>query len=131
MSINILKMDFVVPGPENAVIESAFVPAELPRPSLALDPVVFTVSGETANIQISGKVHDAIADNMPRGYVSAGLADIDSVSILEDDLVVVGPTDIIAQTTSDESFWSQHRFYHSAVWNSSEWSAFSRMRISD
>ncbi|MBM4033641.1 MAG: hypothetical protein FJ291_17925 [Planctomycetes bacterium] len=76
-----------MPVPDAAAVPTEFVGVSDPRPTVTLDEVSSSqvvISGGTATVTLRGVVRDPIADNVPRGKVSAGKADIDSVAISVD-----------------------------------------------
>lgn len=83
-----------------------------PRTTLTINEIDATeISISTsgiATIPVSGRVFDPIADNMPRGSVTDGCADIDSVSIyLGQELL---HTEQVRTSDSGQAtFWKQHR----------------------
>lgn len=90
----VVQMDFVVPDRHSEATglpASDAVPAAVSRlvasrgaPVVVLDEVTaadVTVSGGTATVAVSGTVWDPIADNVPRGTMASGKADIECVQV--------------------------------------------------
>jgi len=126
-----IRLEFVIPNaydeasglpaPNAAAVPTEFVGVSDPRPTVTLDEVSSSqvvIKNGMATVELRGVVRDPIADNVPRGKVSAGKADIDSVTISVDgqpyDPNGPGGTQAftIPVAASDEptrkGFWCQH-----------------------
>jgi hypothetical protein len=69
-----------------------------------------TTANGVATVALSGFVKDPIADNVPRGKVSEGRADIDSVAVYEDGQVYEDAVPLTGQDDGAASFWRQHPY---------------------
>jgi len=113
----LIRLEFVIPDaydedsglplPDAAPVPTEFVGVSDPRPTVTLDEI-------SASDVV---VRDPIADNVPRGKVSEGLADIDTVKLYIDGEPYgpdTGAAFVIPVTSGEEperqGFWCQHPY---------------------
>jgi hypothetical protein len=102
-----------VPNPNAGAVPTDFVGVSDPRPTVTLEEVSNSsvrLYGDHAEITLSGIVKDPIADNVPRGKVSEGRADIDSVAVYVDGQVYEDAVPLTPQDDGAASFWRQHPY---------------------
>lgn len=118
----VIQMQFVVPHayddatglPDGLAkpVPTPFIGVSDPRPIVVLDEVRdsdVTIGAEFATVSLNGYVSDPIADNIPRGTVSQGLADIDTVSVYVNG-ELDGDYNIVSYDDALPSFWRQHPY---------------------
>ncbi|NQT19445.1 MAG: hypothetical protein HQ592_07055 [Planctomycetes bacterium] len=120
---NLIQMQFVIPDSYDdetglpaagaEPVPTQFIGVSDPRPTVTLDALSsydVSIGAGTATVTISGVVKDPIADNIPRGYVADGLADIDSVQVYLDGETYGGTETVTATDDGDPTFWRQHPY---------------------
>ena len=115
VTITVVRMEFVIPGadynngenPNAEPVPTQFVGVSDPRPTVKLDPVSVPYIGGNENviIQLSGKVHDPIADNVPAGKG----ADIESVKVYVNNQEY-SAANVTRVKDAYEGFWKQHAY---------------------
>jgi len=119
----LIRLEFVIPdaydeesglpAADAGAVPTDFVGVSDPRPTVILDEVSssqVTVGGDTAIVVLTGTVRDPIADNVPRGKVSEGLADIDSVQVYVDGEAYGDPVPLSSHDDGPATFWRQHPY---------------------
>ena len=83
-----------------------------PRPTVTLDELpsaAVTIANGFATLTLNGIVRDPIADNVPRGKVSEGRADIDVVEVYVNDVLYEEAIAVDGQDDGPGAFWRQSR----------------------
>jgi len=121
--VRLIRMEFVIPAeydeatglplPNAAPVPTSFVGVSDPRPTVTLDEIsssAVTIANGFAKVTVSGFVKDPIADNVPRGKVSEGRADIDFVTVYVDGSVYEDAVPVSGQDDGGAGFWRQHPY---------------------
>jgi len=102
-----------LPAAGAGALPTAFVAVSDPRPSVFLGEVSSgdaVISGNSVTLTLNPVVRDPIADNVTRGTVGEGLADIESVQVYVDGEESGGARSLIAEADGEPSFWRQHPY---------------------
>ncbi|HUT33344.1 MAG TPA: hypothetical protein VNE39_07700 [Planctomycetota bacterium] len=102
-----------LPAAGAAATPTNWVPVSDPRPVVALDEIGagnVGISNGTATVTVSGTVRDPIADNTPRGGVSQGRADIESVHVYVNGVEACDPAGVQSQDDGQPSLFRQHPY---------------------
>lgn len=118
---NIVKIEFVIseqiendngPSHNSPRLATNSTGICAPTPKVLLEEYSeqsLAISGDSATLQISGTVLDPIADNIPRGTVTSGKADIEQVDITVNG-IASAQAQVQATTDGGASFWRQHPY---------------------
>ncbi len=105
--------DTGLPAPNAQPTDTTSLGVSDPRPIVVLDdiqPGDVSISGGIATVTLRGTVRDPIADNTPRGKVSEGKADIDSVKIIVNGYDDGTTVSVEAQADGAATFFRRHPY---------------------
>jgi len=94
-------------------VATSSVAASDPRPVVVLDELGaedVSISNGSATLTLSGSVRDAIADNTPRGTVSEGRADIETVRVFVNGVEACEPATVQSHEDGEPSLFRRHPY---------------------